>query len=63
VAGHWTGHPAVRSPADPYSAGHRGIDIAAPFGSPLFASAAGVLAFAGWVAGSQFISIDHPRQV
>jgi murein DD-endopeptidase MepM/ murein hydrolase activator NlpD len=49
--------------ATPYSAGHRGIDIAAPFGSPLSASAEGVVAFAGWVAGSQFISIDHPDGV
>jgi murein DD-endopeptidase MepM/ murein hydrolase activator NlpD len=45
--------------ATPYSAGHRGIDIAVPFGSPLSAAADGVVAFAGWVAGSQFISIDH----
>ena len=51
------------APADPYSAGHRGIDIASPFGSPLTASADGVVAFAGWVAGSQFISIDHPDGV
>jgi Peptidase family M23 len=46
-------------PPDPYSAGHRGIDIAAPFGSYLLAAQAGVVAFAGWVGGALFISIDH----
>jgi len=54
--------PVIRGfepPHDPYSSGHRGIDIAAPFGSDLFAAADGTVAFAGWVAGSLFISIDH----
>jgi murein DD-endopeptidase MepM/ murein hydrolase activator NlpD len=54
---------AFEPPATPYSSGHRGIDIAAPFGSPLVAAGDGVVAFAGWVAGSQFISIDHPDGV
>ena len=55
--------PVIRGfepPPDPYSAGHRGIDIGAPFGSPLQAAGDGVVAFAGWVGGSLFISIDHP---
>jgi murein DD-endopeptidase MepM/ murein hydrolase activator NlpD len=58
--------PVIRSfepPSDPYSPGHRGIDIGAPFGSPLHASAAGVVAFSGWIGGSLFISIDHPDGV
>ncbi|MFN2590917.1 MAG: M23 family metallopeptidase, partial [Actinomycetota bacterium] len=50
-------------PETPYSAGHRGIDIGAPFGSELRAAADGVVAFAGWVGGSLFISIDHPDGV
>lgn len=50
-------------PPDPYGAGHRGIDIAAPFGSNVSASREGVVAFAGWVAGALFISIDHPDGV
>jgi murein DD-endopeptidase MepM/ murein hydrolase activator NlpD len=50
-------------PPSPYEAGHRGIDIAAPFGSSVMASREGVVAFAGWVAGALFISIDHPDGV
>jgi murein DD-endopeptidase MepM/ murein hydrolase activator NlpD len=46
-------------PANPYSAGHRGIDIAAPFGTVIRAPAGGTVSFAGPVAGSLFISIDH----
>jgi murein DD-endopeptidase MepM/ murein hydrolase activator NlpD len=54
--------PVIRGfepPTSPYSAGHRGIDIGAPFGSDLHAAADGVVAFAGWVGGSLYISIDH----
>lgn len=50
-------------PPDPYGAGHRGIDIGAPYGSTVVASQQGVVAFAGWVAGSLYISIDHPDGV
>src|SRR5438132_1455117 len=46
-------------PHDPYGPGHRGIDIGAPFGSPFVAAQDGTVAFAGWVGGSLFISIDH----
>jgi murein DD-endopeptidase MepM/ murein hydrolase activator NlpD len=50
-------------PPDPYSSGHRGIDIGAPFGSPLGSAQDGTVAFAGYVAGSLYISIDHPDGV
>jgi murein DD-endopeptidase MepM/ murein hydrolase activator NlpD len=46
-------------PATPYSAGHRGIDLAVPIGTPIVASNAGTVAFAGAVAGQLYISIDH----
>jgi len=54
--------PIIRffeQPATPYSIGHRGIDIAAPFGTPIRAPADGTITFAGWVAGSMFMTIDH----
>jgi murein DD-endopeptidase MepM/ murein hydrolase activator NlpD len=47
------------APATPYSAGHRGIDIAVPFGTPVHSSAAGTVTFAGFVAGSMFVTVDH----
>jgi murein DD-endopeptidase MepM/ murein hydrolase activator NlpD len=52
-----------RLPSGPYGSGHRGIDIAAPYGTPVHAASDGVVAFAGSVAGSLFISIDHPDGV
>ncbi len=58
--------PVIRSflpPDDPYGPGHRGIDIAVPFGSPVHAANDGVVAFAGYVGGSLFVSIDHPDGV
>src|SRR2546422_8925380 len=58
--------PVIRGfepPPDPFGAGHRGIDIGAPFGSDIVAAQVGTVAFAGWVGGSLFISIDHPDGV
>ncbi len=50
---------AYRAPAHRYGPGHRGIDIAAPQGSRIAAPAAGVVAFAGDVAGRPLVTIDH----
>jgi murein DD-endopeptidase MepM/ murein hydrolase activator NlpD len=58
--------PVIRpyeAPSSPYGSGHRGIDIAAPFGTSMVAAQDGVVAFAGWVAGALYISIDHPDGV
>jgi murein DD-endopeptidase MepM/ murein hydrolase activator NlpD len=52
-----------RPPSSPYGPGHRGIDIAAPIGTPVKAAADGVVAFAGSVGGSLYVSIDHPDGV
>ncbi len=54
--------PVIRGfeqPSDPYSAGHRGIDIGAAFGAPVAAPAGGVVTFAGKVGGELFVTIDH----
>jgi murein DD-endopeptidase MepM/ murein hydrolase activator NlpD len=54
--------PIVRGfdpPDSPYGAGHRGIDIGAPVGTPVLAPAAGRVTFAGAVAGKLYVTIDH----
>ncbi len=45
-------------PAGPYGPGHRGVDIAAPLGTPVLAPAAGQVLFAGPVAGITWASIQ-----
>ncbi len=54
--------PVIRGfdpPEDPFGAGHRGIDIAAPVGSTIVAPASGTVAFAGKVGGQLFVTLDH----
>lgn len=39
---------------------HKGVDLAAPAGSPVYATGAGVVTRAGWVGGyGQLVEIDH----
>ncbi len=47
------------SSATRYSAGHRGVDLAASPGDPLHSSADGTVYFAGMVAGRPTISVNH----
>jgi len=50
---------AFDPPDTPFGSGHRGIDIAAPVGTPVLAAAAGVVSFAGPVGGRLFVTIEH----
>jgi murein DD-endopeptidase MepM/ murein hydrolase activator NlpD len=49
----------VASP-EPYAAGHRGVDLAAQVGHEVLAAAAGVVSFAGPVAGRGVVVVTHP---
>lgn len=47
------------APAGTYGPGHRGVDLEARVGQPVLAAGAGVVAFAGMVAGRGVVSVDH----
>ncbi|WP_328614427.1 M23 family metallopeptidase [Amycolatopsis sp. NBC_00355] len=47
------------APEMPYGPGHRGVDLAAVPGQEVLAADAGVVVFAGLVAGRPVISVDH----
>jgi murein DD-endopeptidase MepM/ murein hydrolase activator NlpD len=48
------------APAGPFAPGHRGVDLGGQVGDPVRSAAAGVVAFAGRVAGRGVVSVDHP---
>jgi murein DD-endopeptidase MepM/ murein hydrolase activator NlpD len=48
------------APAGPFATGHRGVDLGGGVGDPVRAAAAGVVAFAGPVAGRGVVTVDHP---
>jgi murein DD-endopeptidase MepM/ murein hydrolase activator NlpD len=52
-----------QAPAGPYSAGHRGVDLATRPGQAVLAAAAGRVRFAGVVAGRGVVVIEHPDGV
>ena len=49
------------APLTPYSTGHRGIDIVARQGDPVFAPDSGTVHFAGTVVDRGVLSLDHGR--
>lgn len=48
------------APPDPYKAGHRGVDLLGVTGAEVHSAGAGVVAFAGMVAGRPVVSVSHP---
>ncbi|MEO7261385.1 MAG: M23 family metallopeptidase [Jatrophihabitantaceae bacterium] len=50
-------------PADRYGRGHLGVDLAAAAGDPVLAAGAGVVRFAGPVAGRGVVVLVHPDGV
>lgn len=58
-------HPPLlqpfRAPAQSWSAGHRGVDVAAAEGTPVLAPADGVVTFAGTVVDRGVVTIGHDR--
>ena len=58
-----TGSPTVvrtfQPPASRYGSGHRGVDLAAGAGAPVLAAGAGMVVFAGIVAGHGVVSLSH----
>jgi murein DD-endopeptidase MepM/ murein hydrolase activator NlpD len=48
-----------QAPPTTYGAGHRGVDLAAAAGAPVLAAGAGVVRFAGSVAGRGVVVIAH----
>jgi hypothetical protein len=50
---------AFDPPASRWSAGHRGVDLAAAVGADVLAAGDGVVAFAGQVGGQQVVVVRH----
>ena len=50
---------AFDPPASDYGAGHRGVDLAGGIGQPVLAAGAGIVLFAGRIAGRPVISVLH----
>jgi murein DD-endopeptidase MepM/ murein hydrolase activator NlpD len=50
---------AFEAPPTPYTAGHRGLDLATLMDTPVYAPHAGIVSFAGMVAGRPVLSIAH----
>jgi murein DD-endopeptidase MepM/ murein hydrolase activator NlpD len=52
-----------RPPSNPYGPGNRGIEYATVPGTPVVAAADGIVSFAGQVAGSLYVTVQHPDGV
>ena len=59
IAAPWRIQRPFVAPPTPYGVGHRGIDLVAAVDTPVLATAAGTVLFAGIVVDRGVISIDH----
>ncbi|MEU9022250.1 M23 family metallopeptidase [Actinomadura sp. NPDC048394] len=50
---------AFSPPAVPWGPGHRGVDLAARAGEPVYAAGAGRVSYAGSLAGRGVVAVDH----
>lgn len=48
------------APSPNWQRGHRGVDLAGAEGQPVYASAAGIVVYAGTLAGRPVVSVAHP---
>jgi murein DD-endopeptidase MepM/ murein hydrolase activator NlpD len=48
------------APSPTWQRGHRGVDLAAAVGQPVYAAGTGTVVFAGELAGRPLVSIAHP---
>ncbi|MFF1877362.1 murein hydrolase activator EnvC family protein [Leifsonia sp. NPDC058230] len=60
----WPLHPVsvvrgFEAPPTPYAAGHRGLDLAAGSGTPVYAPADGIVYFVGTVVDRPVVTLDH----
>lgn len=51
---------AFDPPPQPWLSGHRGVDLAGAAGEPVRSAGAGVVVFAGPLAGRGVVSVEHP---
>ncbi|MGE2733954.1 M23 family metallopeptidase [Mycolicibacterium vaccae] len=51
---------AFDAPSPNWQRGHRGVDLSGRAGQPVFTAAAGVVVYAGELAGRPLVSIAHP---
>lgn len=59
-----SGFGARRAPTAGASTNHKGVDLAGPIGTPIYATADGIIGRAQWVSGyGKYVEINHGNQI